>query len=40
MENIKINLNLDKVYQYLLIALAFIFPLTVAGGNFLLALLF
>ena len=33
MENIKINLNLDKVYQYLLIALAFIFPLTVAGGN-------
>ena len=25
--------NLDKVYQYLLIALAFIFPLTVAGGN-------
>ena len=27
------HLNLDKVYQYLLIALAFIFPLTVAGGN-------
>ena len=32
MINIK-HLNLDKVYQYLLIALAFIFPLTVAGGN-------
>ena len=25
--------NLDKVYQYLLIGLAFIFPLTVFGGN-------
>ena len=25
--------NLDQIYQYLLIALAFMFPLTVAGGN-------
>ena len=39
MENIKINLNLDRVYQYLLIALAFIFPLTVAGGNFLIGII-
>jgi O-antigen ligase len=29
----KINFDLDNIYQYLLIALAFIFPLTVAGGN-------
>ena len=27
------HLNLDQIYQYLLIALAFMFPLTVAGGN-------
>ena len=33
MDNIKNNFNIEKVYQYLLIALAFIFPLTVAGGN-------
>lgn len=33
MTNIQTNFNLDKVYQYLLIALAFVFPLTVAGGN-------
>jgi len=29
----KTNINLELVYQYLLISLAFIFPLTVAGGN-------
>jgi O-antigen ligase len=27
------TLSLDQIYQYLLISLAFIFPLTVAGGN-------
>ena len=27
------SFNLDKTYQYLLIALAFLLPLTVFGGN-------
>lgn len=31
--------QIDKVYQYLIIALCFVFPLTVAGGNFIAALI-
>ena len=27
------GLNIDKTYQFLLIALAFLMPLTVAGAN-------
>jgi O-antigen ligase len=33
------NFNLDKVYQYLLIALAFVFPLTVVGGNLIIGII-
>ena len=33
------NFNLDKTYQYLLIALAFFLPLTVFGGNLIIALI-
>ena len=33
------NFNLDKTYQYLLIALAFLLPLTVFGGNLIIALI-
>ena len=39
MESIRVNFNIDKVYQYLLIALAFIFPLTVAGGNLIIGII-
>ena len=31
--------NLDQIYQYLLIALAFVFPLTVAGGNLIIGII-
>ena len=33
------HLNLDQIYQYLLIALAFVFPLTVAGGNLVISII-
>ncbi len=33
------NFNLDKTYQYLLIALAFVFPLTVVGGNLIIGII-
>ena len=33
------HLNLDQIYQYLLIALAFVFPLTVAGGNLIIGMI-
>ena len=33
------HLNLDQIYQYLLIALAFVFPLTVAGGNLIIGII-
>jgi O-antigen ligase len=33
------HLNLDQIYQYLLIALAFVFPLTVAGGNLIISII-
>ncbi|MDB3892703.1 O-antigen ligase family protein [Candidatus Thioglobus sp.] len=33
------EVNIDKIYQYLLISLAFTFPLTVAGGNFFMGLI-
>ena len=33
------NFNIEKIYQYLLISLAFLMPLTVAGGNILLSLI-
>ena len=33
------NFNLDKTYQYLLIALAFFLPLTVFGGNLIIAVI-
>jgi O-antigen ligase len=33
------NFDLDKTYQYLLIALAFFFPLTVAGGNLIIGII-
>ncbi len=39
MKDTQINFNLDKVYQYLLITLAFIFPLTVAGGNLIIGII-
>jgi len=31
--------NLDQIYQYLLISLAFVFPLTVAGGNLIIGII-
>jgi len=37
--NISYNSNIDKTYQYLLISLAFLLPLTVAGGNFVMGLI-
>ncbi|CAC9526463.1 hypothetical protein BHECKSOX_1289 [Bathymodiolus heckerae thiotrophic gill symbiont] len=37
--NILYDSNIDKIYQYLLILLAFILPLTVAGGNILMGLI-
>ena len=33
------NFDLDKTYQYLLIALAFVFPLTVAGANLIIGII-
>ena len=36
---ISYNSNIDKAYQYLLIFLAFLLPLTVAGGNILMGLI-
>ena len=33
------SFNLDKTYQYLLIALAFILPLTVFGGNLIIVII-
>ena len=33
------NFDLDKIYQYLLIALAFVFPLTVAGANLIIGII-
>jgi len=33
------NFDLDKTYQYLLIALAFVFPLTVVGGNLIIGII-
>ena len=39
MINTQINFDLDKAYQYLLIALAFVFPLTVAGGNLIIGII-
>ena len=33
------QIKLDKLYQYLLIALAFSMPLTVAGANFIIVLI-
>jgi len=33
------NFDLDKTYQYLLVALAFVFPLTVAGGNLIIGII-
>ena len=33
------NLNLDKIYQFLLIILAFLMPLTVFGGNFIIVII-
>ena len=33
------NFNLEKTYQFLLIALAFFMPLTVFGGNFIILLI-
>lgn len=33
------NFNIEKIYQYLLISLAFLMPITVAGGNILLSLI-
>ena len=32
-------LNLDQIYQYLLITLAFVFPLTVVGGNLIIGII-
>ena len=37
--SIKYSSNIDKVYQLLLISLAFIFPLTVVGGNILMGII-
>jgi O-antigen ligase len=37
--NTQMNFNLDKTYQYLLIALAFVFPLTVVGGNLIIGII-
>jgi O-antigen ligase len=37
--NTQMNFNLDKTYQYLLIALAFVLPLTVAGGNLIIGII-
>lgn len=34
-----LNLSLEKVYQYLLILLAFVFPLTTAGGNLIIGII-
>ena len=33
------NLNLDKIYQFLLIILAFLMPLTVFGGNLIIVII-
>ena len=33
------SFNLDKTYQYLLIALAFLLPLTVFGGNLIIVII-
>jgi len=37
--SIAYNSNIDKIYQYLLILLAFLLPLTVAGGNIIMGLI-
>ena len=36
---IRAKVNLDQLYQYLLIALAFTFPLTVVGGNLIIGII-